>query len=62
MSTIKDLINLTFSMKGLSLLTDFSDASQVGVRLYTDEFSEIPEEQMDFTEFAKNALKESNYF
>ena len=39
-STIKDLINLTFSMKGLSLLTDFSDASQVGVRLYTDEFSE----------------------
>lgn len=59
-STIKDLINLTFSMKGLSLLTDFSDASQVGVRLYTDEFLEIPEEQMDFTEFAKNALKESN--
>lgn len=59
-STIKDLINLTFSMKGLSLLTDFSDASQVGVRLYTDEFSEIPEEQMDFTEFAKNTLKESN--
>lgn len=59
-STIKDLINLTFSMKGLSLLTDFSDASQVGVRLYTDEFSEIPEEQMNFTEFAKNALKESN--
>lgn len=59
-STITDLINLTFSMKGLSLLTDFSDASQVGVRLYTDEFSEIPEEQMDFTEFAKNALKESN--
>ena len=46
-STIKDLINLTFSMKGLSLLTDFSDASQVGVRLYTEEF-------------AKNALKESN--
>ena len=59
-STIKDLINLTFSMKGLSLLTDFSDASQVGVRLYTDEFSEIPEEQMNFTEFAKNALKKSN--
>ena len=59
-STITDLINLTFSMKGLSLLTDFSDASQVGVRLYTDEFSEIPEEQMNFTEFAKNALKESN--
>lgn len=33
-ATMKDLINLTFSMKGLSLLTDFSDARQVGVRLY----------------------------
>ena len=37
-ATMKDLINLTFSMKGLSLLTDFSDARQVGVRLYMDEF------------------------
>lgn len=36
--TIQDLINLTFSMKGLSLITDFSDAEQVGKRLYLDEF------------------------
>lgn len=27
-ATMQDLINLTFSMKGLSLLTDFSDARQ----------------------------------
>ena len=27
--TMQDLINLTFSMKGLSLITDFSDAEQV---------------------------------
>lgn len=40
-STMKDLINLTFSMKGLSLLTDFSDASQVGVRLYMQYIWEV---------------------
>lgn len=32
--TMQDLINLTFSMKGFSLFTDFTDARQVGVRLY----------------------------
>lgn len=59
-STMKDLINLTFSMKGLSLLTDFSDASQVGVRLYMDELSRMPEEQINFIEFAEDFLKESD--
>ena len=44
-ATMKDLINLTFSMKGLSLLTDFSDARQVGERLYLDEFLGISEEE-----------------
>ena len=44
-ATMKDLINLTFSMKGLSLLTDFSDARQVGVRLYMDEFLGMSEEE-----------------
>lgn len=29
-ATMKDLINLTFSMKGLSLLTDFSDTEETG--------------------------------
>lgn len=59
-STMKDLINLTFSMKGLSLLTDFSDASQVGVRLYMDEFSRMPEELINFIEFAEDSLKEND--
>lgn len=61
-ATMKDLINLTFSMKGLSLLTDFSDARQVGVRLYMDEFlgmSEEEKEQTNFIEFAEKTLKES---
>lgn len=60
--TIQDLINLTFSMKGLSLLTDFSDAEQVGKRLYMDEFLTMSEEekkQTNFMEFAEKTLKES---
>lgn len=61
-STMQDLINLTFSMKGLSLLTDFSDARKVGVRLYMDEFlgmSEEEKEQINFIEFAEKTLRES---
>ena len=49
-------------MKGLSLLTDFSDAKQVGERLYLDEFlgmSEEEKEQTNFIEFAEKTLKES---
>ena len=60
--TIQDLINLTFSMRGISLLTDFSDARQIGVRLYMDEFlgmSEEEKEQTNFKEFAEKTLKES---
>ena len=59
--TMQDLINLTFSMKGLSLLTDFSDAEQVGKRLYMDEFLAMSEEekkQTNFIEFAERTLKE----
>lgn len=61
-ATMKDLINLTFSLKGLSLLTDFSDARQVGERLYLDEFlamSEEEKEQTNFIQFAEKTLKES---
>lgn len=60
--TMQDLINLTFSMKGLSLITDFSDTEQIGKRLYMDEFLAITEEekqQTDFMEFADRTLKES---
>lgn len=61
-AVMQDLINLTFSMKGLSLLTDFSDARQVGECLYLDEFLGISEEekaQTNFIEFAEKTLKES---
>ena len=59
---MKDLINLTFSLKGLSLLTDFSDAEQVGKRLYMDEFLGMSEEekaQTNFIAFAEKTLKEN---
>lgn len=59
--TMQDLINLTFSMKGLSLITDFSDAEQVGKRLYMDEFlamSEEEKEQTNFIQFAEKTLNE----
>jgi hypothetical protein len=58
---IKDLINLTFSLKGLSLITDFSDGEQVGKRLYLDEFLGMSEEesrQINFTEFAEKTFAE----
>ena len=42
---MQDLINLTFSIKGLSVRTDFSDARQDGERLYLDEFLGISEEE-----------------
>lgn len=59
--TMQNLINLTFSMKGLSFITDFSDAEQVGKRLYMDEFLAMTEEQRqtDFTEFAEKTFKEN---
>ena len=59
--TMQDLINLTFSMKGLSLITDFSDAEQVGKRLYLDEFIAMSEEekQTNFIKFAEKTFKES---
>lgn len=60
---IKDLINLTYSLNGLTLITDFSDTTKVGRRLYLDEFMGISaeeEEKINFVEFADKALKESN--
>jgi len=58
--SLKELINLTFS-PGLSLITDFSEAEQVGRRLYLDEFLGISEEEsqhINFLEFAEKTLKE----
>ena len=51
MEKMKDLINLTYSMQGLSLLTDFSNPVQVGRRLYMDKFSGISENEEQRTNF-----------
>ena len=61
--TVKDLINLTYSTKGLSLITDFSDPEQVGKRLYMDEMQMLSEEekqQINFVQFAEKTLRESS--
>lgn len=60
---LKDLINLTYSMKGLSLITDFSDTAQVGKRLYLDEFAGMSageEQGTDFLQFAEKTFRESS--
>ena len=61
LETIKDLINITFGVQGLSLITDFSSAEQVGRRLYLDEFlgtSEEEAEEINFIEFAMKTFRE----
>lgn len=63
LKTMKDLINLTYSMKGLSLITDFSDGREVGKRLYMDEHLGISEEEsrrIDFEAYGKRVLAEGN--
>lgn len=50
---LRDMINLTFSMPGLSLITDFSDGEQVGKRLYLDEFLAVSETEMSVSGTAK---------
>lgn len=60
--TMKDLINLTFSLQGLSLITDFSDGELVGKRLYLDEFLAVSEKELlekNFLEFAEKTFRES---
>ena len=60
--SLQGLINLTFSLQGLSLITDFSDAEQVGKRLYLDEHLAVTEketEQVDFIGFANEILRKN---
>lgn len=60
-ATMQDMINLTFSLQGLSLITDFSDGEQVGKRLYLDEFlaaSEAEMQEKNFLEFAEKTFRE----
>ena len=59
----KDLINLTFSLKGLSLITDFTDKEKVGKRLYLDEFLAIPaseENNIDFAAFVEKTIRDGH--
>ena len=59
--SVRDLINLSFGLNGLSLITDFSDAERVGRRLYLDEFVGVSEEQVkqiNFIEFAEKVFLE----
>lgn len=60
--TVKDCINLTYSTKGLSFLTNFSDPVQVGRRLYLDEhqgMSEKEAEQMNFIRYAGEVFRQA---
>ena len=61
-NTIKDFINLTFSLQGLSMLTDFADSAEVGKRLYIDEHGGLSESEQlgtNFAAYAEKCLKES---
>lgn len=61
-ATMKDLINLTYSSQGLSLITDFTDPKQVGKRLYMDEMlamSEEEEKHVNFIRFAEKTFQEN---
>ncbi len=57
--TMKDLINLTYSLSGLSLLSDFSDIKKVGRLLYLDKhmgMSREEENSMDFEAYARQVF------
>lgn len=60
---MKDMINLTYSTRGLSLITNFSDADQVGKQLYMDEMLMLSEEErqkFNFVQFAEKTIRESS--
>lgn len=60
MREMKQLINLTYSLQGLSLLTDLTDGNRVGLRLYLDRHLAISEEKskMDFNAYAQKIFSE----
>ena len=58
---VKQLINLTYSLQGLSLLTDLTDGNRVGLRLYLDRHLAISEEEksrIDFNAYAQKFFSE----
>lgn len=61
MREMKQLINLTYSLQGLSLLTDLTDGNRVGLRLYLDRHLAISEEEksrIDFNAYAQKVFSE----
>ena len=60
MREMKQLINLTYSLQGLSLITDLTDGNRVGLRLYLDRHLAISEEKsrMDFNAYAQKIFSE----
>ena len=63
MREMKQLINLTYSLQGLSLITDLTDGNRVGLRLYLDRHLAISEEEksrMDFNAYAQKIFSEGN--
>lgn len=58
---VKQLINLTYSLQELSLLTDLTDGNRVGLRLYLDRHLAISEEEksrIDFNAYAQKIFSE----
>lgn len=58
---VKQLIHLTYSLQGLSLLTDLTDGNRVGLRLYLDRHLAISEEEksrIDFNAYAQKIFSE----
>ena len=61
MREMNQLINLTYSLQGLSLITDLTDGNRVGLRLYLDRHLAISEEEksrMDFNAYAQKIFSE----
>lgn len=61
MREMKQLINLTYSLQGLSLITDLTDGNRVGLRLYLDRHLAISEEEksrIDFNAYAQKIFSE----
>lgn len=61
MREMKQLINLTYSLQGLSLIIDLTDGNRVGLRLYLDRHLAISEEEksrMDFNAYAQKIFSE----
>ncbi len=60
--TMEKMINLTYSLQGLSFITDFSNPDAVARQLAEDEYGEIMEdeddEEIDYFTYAEECLRE----